>query len=278
MYTFRFENYAQFSRLDMVENLLSEEIKNWDQKENSFKKIQDMNLSTIFKLSERDSHFSELCKAKELDDFWIETWKAYGIYISAEKIKPIYFHDHKNTCHFTLVKGAFFYHQSQLNRKHLKIDFGYSEKSFLLKAIECGSIHVLYTTINDSKEIDIPQLFQEIIKNCKSVINTYASYAYLMLCEAYIRYGEWSFNLDNRQKAQNAYNAAIKCCEFAEKYVEKSSGSIHNAGLGEGLASSNSHNISDPSEVKTWITKFLLPKLQGDKESETQINKSESIP
>jgi len=183
------------------------------------------------------------------------------------------------------VKGAFYFHQSQLNRNYLKNDFGYSEKSFLLKAIDSGSIHAvqrynqyLYNTINDSKENDIiHQLFQTIIKNCKSVLETYASYAYLMLCEAYLRYGEWCFNSNNKQKAQSAYNAAIKCCEFAEKYVEESSGSIHNAGLGEGLSNSNSHNISDPSEVKPYITKFLLPKLQGDKESEIQMNKSQSI-
>lgn len=200
----------------------------------------------------------------------MEQWKLFGLYLSKDKQSPITFYAHKENCHFTLLKGAFFYHQSQLNRNDVNQDFLYSEKQFLLKAIECGSVHVvqrynqyLYQTVNKSKDsAETKKVFASIIKNCQALVKNYGSYALMMQCEVYIKYCEWLINSGNKTTAQKFYQAAIQCCETAHKVMDTSRYSIFNASLGAGLSQSNSQKIDDPTQARSFLTKYLLPKLE----------------
>lgn len=133
----------------------------------------------------------------------------------------------------------------------------------LNKSIEFNSIHAtqrhqqyVYKQIDNCLITDADEqlyMLKTVIANCKKVIDAYGSYAYLMLADAYVHYAMWSLERGDRKIAEQAVNAALKSCELAQRYLEQSDASIHNASLGGGLICSNSFSADTPEKAIEWI-------------------------
>lgn len=66
----------------------------------------------------------------------------------------------------------------------------------------------------------------------------------MMLAEVYIRSAMLSQEISHHTKANQAFEATIKACDYA----------MHNASFGKGLQCSNSMSLASPDEVKDFIS------------------------
>jgi hypothetical protein len=243
--------------------------------------IQDNNcLDIIIRVAHADTAFETFCKTQPLEDHWNKIFCGYGFTLTQDQTNPIAFHSHADMCVFDLIRGAYFFHKAQLARKPNEKDFSWTELQLLKQALKYTSIHAMQRyheylyreeEMNNSLDQDYEQKFYEIIENCKSMTSCYGSYAYLMLAEAYLRYGTW---LDNQGKdATNAYKAALNSCSFADNILKESQYSIENASLGGGLKCSNSLQLETPAAAKKYIADKLVA-LTGENKLSDESKKS----
>ena len=276
MYSLKFEpkNYTTLKniyRLTTADHLLLSDVKN-----KTFNEVQFFNhlnkccdLDFIMRIANTSEYFEKLFKRREYNSLWDLQYSLFGFQVSFSEKKQTNFLVHKNVQSFDLLKGAYLFHKSQLARNEVNQDFLYSEIVLLQEAIKFKSVHAIqrynsylyqqierlsskktqdFDSINEEQE----SLLKEAILNCKKLLELYGSYAYMMLAEAYFYYAQWAKEKSN-ESVSNAIDAAIIACNFAEKYLEKSQYSIHNASLGRGLETSNSFKINTPSDARQKI-------------------------
>ncbi|RUR05321.1 hypothetical protein ELY15_14445 [Legionella sp. km772] len=223
----------------------------------------------IIKVSKESNYFKGLCEQDKYKKLWDIVYSQIGLHLTADAKTPIsfYVHDNPNLDSFSLAKGAYLFYVSDLLRKELKQDYSATEIKLLKEAIPLKSIHatqryneiIFHKIAHDQLEDDEDKatLFKEAIANCKQQLELHGSYAYMMLAEAYFHYATWAYSQDQTPLAQKSIAAAISACTLAEKHLEKSSYSIHNASLGRGLAVSNSFNLESPLKAKTFLEDWL---------------------
>ncbi|AWN73260.1 DUF5630 domain-containing protein [Legionella anisa] len=253
--------------LNAADELLLEQIKNNTFDEEAFFRRMRVscNLNLIIKLANINPIFNSLCKKDIYNSLWEQQYCLYGLYLSASETTQIVFLLHKNVDMFDLLQGAYFFHKAQQVKKQ-QDHFSLEEIFWLKKAITFNSVHAvqrynhyLYSKIEqfqlDSEYCD--KLLKEAIENCKSLLELYGSYAYMMLAEAYFHYANWAIREDNLKGTSASIDAAIRSCDLAQTYLDESQSSIHNASLGKGLEASNSFEISEPLQAKTLLENWL---------------------
>jgi hypothetical protein len=264
----QFTSFEGTMTLSWIESLWWDQIKPEISNENLvFKKIQKLdNLESLIKIAAKHSNFEHLCQQSICDPYWNKFYIFMGYALSRTKRNPINFLIHEDRVNpFDLLRGAFFFHKSQLVREESGVKFLHSELLFLKEAIKYDSIHAVeqYNSYlsqkieeSNSKE-EKKYLFKEIINNCKNMLELYGSYAYMMLAEAFYHYAEFYLEHNEWQRAQFTIIAAKTAIECAQLYLQESQPSIHNAGLGDGLEKSNSFAFY-PDEFLDYIDEWFL--------------------
>lgn len=227
-------------------------------------------LAFIINGSENSEFFEFLCQKECYHSLWSARFSQLGRLLSAFKENPVsFFPPPKTVSSFDLLRGAFFFHKSQLVRKELQKvpfanDFSHEELRFIQHAMNYNSIHAtqrynqyLYTRIARAMfrdEVEGRALLTGAIEHCNELLECHGSYAYMMLVDAYFHYAK--FVKADSELAERAIQSALKACDYAKKFLETSKFSIHNASFGEGLGFSNSLNIADPDEAKILLARW----------------------
>jgi len=231
-------------------------------------------VSLLIKLCKESPYFNALCKQEKYRELWNRLYSTSGSYITSKHSKKTNFYIYENEAVdvFDLLRGAYLYYVSKEFSDDLKEDFSTTEINLLRSAMEFNSIHAtqryhqyIYQKIEKgelSQEENATLLLRTAVNNCKKYLNQDGSYAYMMLAEAYFHYAKL-LGQNHDSQARSATNAAIKACEQAEKHLEKSKYSIHNASLGDGLARSNSFGIHLPSEAKDFLQQWARDTLSA---------------
>lgn len=271
-----FTTLASIFKLNIADYIFLENIKNKSFDEASFFKRMNRscNLGFIFKIVNANQYFETLCQKEQYDSLWETQYCLFGLQLTSTEEKQTNLLPHKNEKSFNLLRGAFFFHQSQLVREQTKEPFSLQELRFLKQGIHFNSVHAIQCynqyvynkvaapNLNWNQQDD---LLRDAILNCKKLQDLYGSYAYMMLAEAYFHYAQWALREGNAANAKAAIDAALTACDFAEIELERSKYSIHNASLGKGLAASNSFNIEIPSKAKelleNWLKEQSMPSI-----------------
>lgn len=251
-------------------------LKNGSFNENDFfnRMSKKCNLDHIIKIANANSTFEKMCKKEEYNSLWGEQYSQIGYVLTSGNEVSINLLPNKEG-NFDLLRGAYFFYKSQVVRKELLgVQFSSEELLFLDKAIKYGSVHAIqehnnyvYMEINNEKsKLDYEEkisLIDETITNCERMLETYGSYAYMMLAEAYFHYAQLVIKQDknNLDDTKSAIEAAIKSCDTADKYLKKypneTKNAIHNASLGQKLENSNSFKIPTPNEAKEFLSNWI---------------------
>lgn len=202
----------------------------------------------IVKLSSSNKIFREICLDSRFHALWQSSWSTFGIIITGDPQRAFFEQPCKKP--FDLFLGVYLYNQSLALGNAPSI-----EEAYLLAAIKYGSIHALQrycfsiyqrmdnephnTTVTASK-------IEELIRAIKAILPFYGAYGYLMLAEAYIRYGSLK-----PEQALVATTSALKACECAKKLNYENV--VFNASFGGGLAASNSMGYATPEEAAEAI-------------------------
>ncbi|CDZ76571.1 hypothetical protein BN59_00845 [Legionella massiliensis] len=233
--------------------------------------VRNNNLDSIVKLAHLNASFEEQCKSAENNKHWEALYAIIGYAISAPQEQAVNFLMHDNTSSFDLLRGAYYFNKSQVVRSELHKEsspneFLYNELLFLEAAIKYQSIHAiqrynryLYQLIDD---VNQPAEFKKdcykkIINNCKSVLELYGSYAYMMLAEAFFKVTQFYLKTDNWFAACATLQAALNATDKAQEYLDQSKYSIHNASLGRGLAESNSFALDNPIKAQEHMQEWF---------------------
>jgi hypothetical protein len=225
------------------------------------------NLAFIARITKASPYLKNLLSQEKYNNLWNLEYAKFGYALSNS-----HFLAHENVNKLDLLLGAFLFHKSTLARQEIKQDFFYSEVQLLEEAIKFNSVHAtqkyneyLYwqveiqsSKIQSNDELfDQKELLVEAIKNCKKLLRLYGSYAYMMLAEAYFNYARWTGDISDTNMIRTTIEAAVNACDHAERHLEKSIYSIHNASLGQGLQASNSFKIDNPAHAKEQIQNWL---------------------
>ncbi|MDR3503421.1 MAG: DUF5630 domain-containing protein [Legionella sp.] len=204
----------------------------------------------IIKLSCSNNKFREICLAPRFHSTWQSCWSTLGIIITGDPKCSFFEQPCKED--FDLFLGVYLYNKSLAFENAPSI-----EKAYLLVAIKYGSIHALqrycfsiYQRMDNQPEATTvtASKIQGLIIAIKAFLPFYRSYAYLMLAEAYIRYGQLK-----PENALDAATSALKACECAKKLNHENDPVIFNASFGEGLSASNSMGYATPEEAAEAI-------------------------
>jgi hypothetical protein len=220
----------------------------------------------IVKLACNNQAFRDVCLLPSFSNSWLTLWSTFGIVITRDRKKALY--DQPNTEKFDLFLGIYFYNKALQTAKSMNKEFSALELSYLIEAMNYGSIHAyqkyhqyLYSlTQPESTDSEQEKLahFKQIIANIKKLIPTYRVYAYLLLIEAYVRYGLLMSNAGNMIVAEQAQQSALKACSIAESlYIKGGENTLmYNASLGGTLRVGNySLNSINFTEIQAIIIK-----------------------
>lgn len=257
----------QILKLNLADNLFLDQVekKSFDEEEFFSSLKKNANFDFIIKISNKSNTFENICKKEKYHPLWDEHYSLFGLLLSAGESKPILFNTHEGISSYELLKGAYFYHLSQQERKEKKKSFLYGELLLLQQAIKFNSIHAIQeynnyiyeqvATNNSLSKEERINLLKKAISLCKDIktLELYGSYAYMLLSESYYRYAVFSLDINDLEASKKAIAAASKSCELASFYLELSKLATHNASLGNGLKRSNSFEISDPETAKQLI-------------------------
>ncbi|WP_238584333.1 DUF5630 domain-containing protein [Legionella gratiana] len=237
----------------------------------SAKSVAD--IGYITKMAHASSDFAMMCKKEIYQPLWSNLYSQLGLAVSAFAEKQVAFYEHENIDSFDLLRGTYFFYLSQQVRAALPDEFSSSEIRFLKEAMRFNSVHAVqrYNTFLYSKvangqfedEEDAKTFLMEAIKNSKSLLELYGSYAYMLLADAYYQYALWAKDHEHISSFRRSLLSAIASCSSAEKHLEKSQYSIHNASIGRGLGFSNSLGINSPMEAKEVLEEFLETSLKN---------------
>lgn len=230
-----------------------------------------LNLDFIIKIAHASEQFASRCKEAIYDAVWQNQFSLLGTtLIKGRENDPVtWLHAHKKSKDlnpFDLLRGIYFYAYTVRESKKTT-PFSYPELSLLREGIKYKSVHCIQRyniyIFNECEKNNIPdekksELLKEAISNCKKLISAYGSYAYMMLAEAYYRYGQFLLQSGKQADFERSCNAAISACREASVHLSESTYSIHNASLGQGLQASNSFGIASPEEAIDVISATLL--------------------
>ena len=227
------------------------------------KKVESLvdsdSIDVIVSLAELDSEFSAICALPQFNAKWVSSWSTYGAILTKDIKKALY---DQPTMHnkFALFLGIYYYHQALETASKFKKDYSASEISSLQKAIKYQSIHAcqryniyLYSQMDNNKYEYSDELFCKIIRQIKPLLPLYGCYAYIMLAEAYVRYGMFLRHWEHNDKANNSFSSALQACQKAQRDFKPESVSIYNASFGGTLAESNSLRLSEIEEIIVLI-------------------------
>jgi hypothetical protein len=228
-----------------------------------FNKYNEEFISFVIKVANVNKEFEIMCKKPEYDGLWGEQYRLVGYKLTYDLEKCVNLLPHKSN-NFDLLRGIYFYMESQKVRDELKSCFSSQEILFLEEAMKYKSVHAtqeynyyLFFEALENSFLSIPEktsLLDQAIKNCKMILASYGSYAYMMLAEAYVRFAELSQKNSNFQNKTMAIEAAKKSINFAKTKYEMSLGVIFNASLGRGIEKSNSFSLN-PEQALEMLNK-----------------------
>ncbi len=229
------------------------------QKVNSLIDSDSVDVDAIVQLAELDPDFRNFCASPTFNEKWISLWSTYGVIITKDIKKALY--DQPTMCNkFELFLGIYYYNEALDTASKFKKDYSFNEISYLQKAIRCNSIHAcqryhtyIYSQVDDNKYEYNNELFCKIIRQIKPLLPIYGHYAYIMLVEAYVRYGIFLRNCGRNDVANNSFSSALLAFQEAQKLFKPDSVSIYNASFGRTLAESNSFGLSELEEILTLI-------------------------
>lgn len=234
---------SEFLKINSIEGMLLIEFGLLD-KSMQIKKIREFlssaNFDLIVKLAHNNTTFRSACLLPEFSKDWESLWSTYGIVITADPKKALYYQPIIEQ--FDLFLGIYFYNKALEVSKALKKDSTSIELSYLSLAMKYNSIHAyqryhvhLYSIIHSrdpALEQENLQLIKKIIRNIMKLIPTYKAYAYFMLAEAYFHYGYSMSSKGNMIVAGKAQNAALTACAKAKEHFSESDIYFFNASLG----------------------------------------------
>ncbi|KTC93430.1 DUF5630 domain-containing protein [Legionella cincinnatiensis] len=243
---------------------------NFDEQE-FFSQITLTSLSFIVKIAKFSVYFVTLCEKNEYCALWKQLYSALGLIITKNKpcAHSFFAHDEEIVNHFTLLRGAYYFHLSQQALDAKEKAFSSLELYWLNQAMKFASIHAnqryiqfLYQKLERVSQEEAEKILIEAINCCKTSLTQYGSYAYMMLAEAFFRYAVWAQQTGNLSRTKSAISAAVKACIKAENYLSQSIFSIHNASLGEGIKMSNSLGLESPQEALLFLNNWVINNLQ----------------
>lgn len=222
--------------------------------------IEKREYDFIAKISRHDPIFRSVCLEPDFSPVWLSWWSSYGIILSGDKDKA--FFDQDTGEKFDLFLGAYYYHKSMVIEKQLKESESALQLFYLQCAMNYHSIHAyqkfhqyLYTkgtSLLERYELNQENCFKLIIGNIKNLLPNHGAYAYLMLCEAYFRYGLY-LNGQGSRRAALAFDAAVTACQNAAKVFIDNDPVVFNASLGGSIADSNFLSLSDFDLIEKFI-------------------------
>lgn len=231
--------------------------------------IQCGQVDYIIKWLHISPEFKNICLRDEFSKDWLGLWSTYGIVITGEPSKSL--HKQSANAALDLFVGMYFYERAVFYQKVLNNQDSAIVESYLLKAIENGSIHAcqmyhknLYAKIEKDQLDNVAKkmLLMDIISTTKKFLAHYKTYAYFMLAEAYLRYGLYlSDNQECLGDILKIEQAALKCCEGANRHYSRNDPIVFNASMGETLANSNTYLLSTPEEAEAAI-KGMFEKIK----------------
>lgn len=256
--------------------------KDFDEK-NFFSHISLGSLAFVIKIAKFSAHFVTLCEKNEYDAIWKKLYSTLGLILTQDMPTPTSFftHDEGSVNHFNLLRGAYYFHLSQKALEAKGKVFSDLELYWLNQAMKFGSIHAnqryiqfLYQKLDKVISLDEKEkVLTEAIKLCKTNLNQYGSYAYMMLAEAFFRYAVWMQQVGNLSRAKLAITSSINACMKADQYLSASSFSIHNASLGKGLKASNSFALENPQEAIEFLNVWAAEHLhENEPESKNRLS------
>ncbi|AUH74027.1 hypothetical protein CAB17_16680 [Legionella sainthelensi] len=265
---------SDFLKLNFLEEMTLKKIKQGSFDESAFfssaKSVADIGFIT--KMSYASSEFATMCKKDLYRQLWSDLYSQLGLSVSAFTEKQITFYEHENIDSFDLLRGTYFFYLSQQVKAALPNKLSYSELRFLKEAMRFNSVHavqryniVLFDKVTHGQfeeDESAKELLMEAIKNAKSLLELYGSYAYMLLAEAYYQYAQWAQEHESITTYRRALQAAIASCDNATKYLDKSQYSIHNASFGQGLGFSNSFGLDSPAKAKEVLEEMLKQSLE----------------
>ncbi|KTD06844.1 DUF5630 domain-containing protein [Legionella jamestowniensis] len=222
--------------------------------------LEQCNFDLIVKFACTTSDFYNACRSPVFNEHWMKLWSTYGILITKDPSKALYYQRCSNK--FDLFLGIYFYYRALRVKDTFNKNTSTLEKDYLLKAMDYGSIHACqqYSVylFNDYQNHPPPKetadSFQHLLACIKKLIPDYGSYAYIMLAETYVRFGMFQFSLGHEMLTDKAFSAAnLAAIKAQESYLENDP-AIFNASFGQGLAASNSLHLDDLEEIRNYIS------------------------
>lgn len=266
--------FRDFLKLNFLEEMTLRTIREGSFDESTFfssaKSVAD--IGYITKMSYASPEFAKMCKKDKYRELWSDLYSQLGLCVSAFTDKRITFYEHENIDSFDLLRGTYFFYLSQKLKAELPNELSLSELRFLKEAMRFNSVHavqryniVLFDKVTHGKLEEgenAKELLMEAIKQAKSLLELYGSYAYMLLAEAYYQYAQWAQEHESSTTYRRALQAAIASCGNATKYLDKSQYSIHNASFGQGLGFSNSFGLDSPEKAKEVLEEMLTQSFE----------------
>ncbi|CEG57457.1 DUF5630 domain-containing protein [Legionella fallonii] len=230
-------------------------------------------IEVIIQLAELDTAFNEICRLPDFNEQWISAWSTYGVLITNDVDKRLYDQPRANN-KFELLLGIYYYYQALDTASKFKKDYSASEINYLERAIKYKSIHAcqryikyVYSQFIDSKYEYSNELFCKVIRQIQPLLPIYGCYAYIMLTEAYVRYGLFLKSCGHTADTNKAFSSALQASQQAQKTFQLNSVSIYNASFGGTIAESNSLGLSDIEDIS-----ILVQNLEQGVEQEDLLN------
>jgi hypothetical protein len=237
--------------------------------------IKNSQIDFIVKSIYINPEFKAICLRAEFVDDWISLWSTYGVLINQNISKGLFIQSTDNP--LDLFLGMYFYNTAVSYSKNLKSLDSTIIQNYLREAIKYKSVHAcqmyheyLYAKMDEKTQApsqETEDVFHSIIDTIKKLLVDYRSYAYLMLAEAYVRYGIYVSTAQKNipKKLRDIEMAATTCCEHAERLYDAKDPAIFNASFGKGLSSSNTLSMTTPSDTIDMIKAVFtqLAKLSG---------------
>ncbi len=257
-------------KLKLTDHLLLYQLRQPGAKEAFLAESQEAILRKVdmlIRLAHIHPEIEDFCKHPSLDEHWNLVYDEFVlIFQEEENSQELFVHSHPSIPSFDLMRGMYFFYHSQQIRQEFPEQTG-KEVSLLKQAMRYTSIHameryheLLYLEI-EKNPAKAPELFKEIIENCKTMLEFYGSFAYCMLTEAYGRYACYLSTNKDLQGAQSQYKSALTAFAYAEQFLRVSEYSIHNASFGKGLKVSNSLGLGSIPQIKQFIQDKMSPLL-----------------
>ncbi|CEK10200.1 DUF5630 domain-containing protein [Legionella hackeliae] len=222
--------------------------------------LSQSNFDLLVKFACTIPEFYKTCLSPTFDKEWAKLWSTYGIILTNDSQKALFNQSQSNPLHLFL--GIYFYHKAVRIKKYCP-NSTKLEQDYIQKAMNYESIHAcqryaqyVYENCQSFKHSETDSHFKKLFAELKKLTPNYGCYAYIMLAEAYLQFAFFQQHLDNKVKAEKAFNCALLACANAEKSYNTDDPIIFNASLGEGLSASNSLHLSTFEEIQVHLLRI----------------------